>query len=82
MPYKLPPLADDEIAILTRWVKEGAEFDGPSAAETPLASLVDVLAGSAQGRPQGPGRRPGRLAGLQPGRPAAGRRRRPPGRAL
>ena len=29
---------------LTRWVKEGAEFDGPSATETPLASLVDVLA--------------------------------------
>ena len=30
--------------LLTRWVKEGATFDGPSAAETPLASLVDVLA--------------------------------------
>ena len=45
MPYKLPPLADAEIAILTRWVKEGAKFDGPSATETPLASLVDVLAG-------------------------------------
>jgi WD40 repeat protein len=44
MPYKQPPLKDDEVAVLTRWVKEGAEFDGPSAAETPLAALVDVLA--------------------------------------
>jgi len=45
MPYKLPPLTQDEIATLSRWVKEGAEFDGPSVAETPLASLVDRLAG-------------------------------------
>ena len=45
MPYKLPPLAQDDIATLSRWVKEGAEFDGPSVAETPLASLVDRLAG-------------------------------------
>ncbi len=44
MPYKQPPLKDDEVAVLTRWVKEGAEFDGPSAAETPLAALVDVMA--------------------------------------
>ena len=44
MPYKQPPLKDDEIAVLTRWVKEGAKFDGPSAAETPLAALVDVMA--------------------------------------
>ncbi len=44
MPYKLPPLTEREIAILTRWVKEGATFDGPSARETTLASLVDVLA--------------------------------------
>jgi len=45
MPYKLPPLARDEIATLSRWVKEGAEIDGLSEAETPLASLVDRLAG-------------------------------------
>jgi hypothetical protein len=44
MPYKLPPLSADQIGVLTRWVKEGAKFDGPSADETPLASLVDVLA--------------------------------------
>ncbi len=44
MPYKQPPLKDDEVALLTRWVKDGARFDGPSAAETPLAALVDVLA--------------------------------------
>jgi WD40 repeat protein len=45
MPYKQPPLGGDEIAVLTRWVKEGAAFDGPSATETPLASLADVLSG-------------------------------------
>ena len=45
MPYKQPALGRDEIAVLTRWVKEGAAFDGPSAAETPLASLADVTAG-------------------------------------
>ena len=44
MPYKLPPLSDDEIAVLTRWVKEGARSTAPPATETPLASLVDVLA--------------------------------------
>jgi len=44
MPYKLPALSEGEIAILTRWVKDGAKFDGPSASETPLVSLVDVLA--------------------------------------
>ena len=45
MPYKLPPLTQLEIATLSRWVKEGAEFDGPSANQTPLGSLVDRLAG-------------------------------------
>ena len=44
MPYKQPPLKRDEIATLTRWVQEGAQFDGPSAEATPLAALVDVLA--------------------------------------
>jgi len=43
MPYKLPALADSEIRILTRWVKEGAKFDGPSETQTPIASLVDPL---------------------------------------
>ncbi|MHB1557837.1 MAG: c-type cytochrome domain-containing protein, partial [Isosphaeraceae bacterium] len=45
MPDKQPPLPRVEIDTLTQWVAEGAEFDGPSAAETPLASLADVLAG-------------------------------------
>jgi dipeptidyl aminopeptidase/acylaminoacyl peptidase len=44
MPYKQPPMKSDEIATLTRWVQEGAEFDGPSPDETPLAALVDVTA--------------------------------------
>jgi WD40 repeat protein len=43
MPYKLPPLKEGEIAVLTRWVKEGAKFDGPSESKTPLVSLVDIL---------------------------------------
>src|SRR5579875_232514 len=45
MPYQQPPLPSDEIAVLTRWVKEGASFDGPSATETPLAALADVVSG-------------------------------------
>lgn len=45
MPYRQPPLPRVEIDTLTRWVAEGAAFDGPSATETPLASLADVLAG-------------------------------------
>ena len=43
MPYKLPPLTPEEIRTLETWVKQGAKFDGPSEAETPLASLVDPL---------------------------------------
>src|SRR5262249_53927146 len=54
MPYKLSPLSRDEIAILTQWVKEGAKFDGGSIDETPLASLVDVLAGLPQVALKGP----------------------------
>src|SRR3954447_4042682 len=45
MPFKQPALAAREIATLTRWVSEGAKFDGPSATETAIASLVDPLAG-------------------------------------
>ncbi|HEX8199437.1 MAG TPA: c-type cytochrome domain-containing protein, partial [Isosphaeraceae bacterium] len=43
MPYKQPPLTDAEIRTLERWVEQGARFDGPSEAETRLASLVDPL---------------------------------------
>jgi dipeptidyl aminopeptidase/acylaminoacyl peptidase len=45
MPYKLPPLSGAEIATLTRWVKEGAKYDGPSPETTPLITYVDVLSG-------------------------------------
>jgi hypothetical protein len=44
MPLKLAPLAPAQIAILERWVKEGAKFDGKSESETTLASLVNPLA--------------------------------------
>ncbi|HWE39020.1 MAG TPA: c-type cytochrome domain-containing protein [Isosphaeraceae bacterium] len=43
MPYKLPPLSDAEIAVIERWVKGGAMFDGP-AESARLAELVDPLA--------------------------------------
>jgi WD domain, G-beta repeat/Planctomycete cytochrome C len=33
MPYKLDPLLDDEIALLQRWVTEGARYDGVSPTE-------------------------------------------------
>lgn len=45
MPYKKPPLADSQITLLERWVREGAKFDGPSEGETRLATLVDPLVG-------------------------------------
>ena len=45
MPYKLPPLSAREIGTLERWIQQGAKFDGPSETETPIASLVDPLAG-------------------------------------
>ena len=45
MPYKLPPLPDAAIKTITAWVVQGAKFDGPSEAETPIASLVDPLRG-------------------------------------
>ncbi|MDB5350034.1 MAG: repeat-containing protein [Planctomycetota bacterium] len=43
MPLKQPPLSDAAIATLERWVAEGARFDGPSEAETSIATLVDPL---------------------------------------
>jgi WD40 repeat protein len=33
MPYKLDPLPDDEIALVQRWVSEGARYDGTSPSE-------------------------------------------------
>ncbi len=33
MPYKLDPLPDEEVALLERWIAEGAKYDGNSPAE-------------------------------------------------
>ncbi|MGC8643258.1 MAG: c-type cytochrome domain-containing protein, partial [Isosphaeraceae bacterium] len=33
MPYKLDPLSDGEIALLRRWIAEGAKYDGTSPSE-------------------------------------------------
>jgi WD40 repeat protein len=43
MPYKRPPLSDDEIRTLSRWVKAGAKYDGPHGEAAPLSSYVDVV---------------------------------------
>jgi len=43
MPYKLPPLTAAQVRTLREWVEQGAKFDGPSEAETRIASLVDPL---------------------------------------
>lgn len=43
MPYKQPPLSQEEIRALESWVKQGAKFDGTSEATTPIATLVDPL---------------------------------------
>src|SRR5262249_15543165 len=53
MPFKLPALSEDQIDVLARWVQEGAKFDGPSSDDTPLASLVDVLADLPKGALKG-----------------------------
>lgn len=45
MPYKLPPLAAKDRAVLVRWVAAGAKFDGASIKDTSIASLVDPTAG-------------------------------------
>src|SRR3974390_722971 len=41
MPYKQPRLMPKDIQTLEAWVQQGAKFDGPSEAETTIASLVD-----------------------------------------
>ena len=74
MPYKLPPLTQVEIGTLSRWVKEGAEFDGPSASQTALGSLVDRLAGLPKVAAQGSGCCPDRFGGLLAGWPRSGGR--------
>ena len=42
MPKGGPKLKDDEIALLSNWVKSGAKFDGPDA-KVPLNNLVPAL---------------------------------------
>ncbi len=74
MPYKLPPLTQVEIGTLSRWVKEGAEFDGPSASQTAAGISGRPPGGIAQGRAQGSGCRPDRFGGLLAGWPRSGGR--------
>ena len=74
MPYKLPPLTQVEIGTLSRWVKEGAEFDGPSASQTALGSLVDRLAGLPKVALKVPAGCPDRFGGLLAGWPRSGGR--------
>jgi dipeptidyl aminopeptidase/acylaminoacyl peptidase len=39
MPYKLDPLPADQIALVERWVKQGAKYDGASDSEDWIAVL-------------------------------------------
>lgn len=39
MPYKLDPLTHDQIALIERWVQEGAKYDGNDPAEDWVALL-------------------------------------------
>ena len=39
MPYKEDPLAKEQIELITRWVKEGAKFDGPATS----AQLMSII---------------------------------------
>jgi WD40 repeat protein len=39
MPYKEPPLAEEQRRLIAEWIREGASYDGPSAS-IPLSILV------------------------------------------
>ncbi len=77
MPYKQPALPRDEIAVMTRWVKEGAAFDGPSSRRD-AAGLAGRRAGRpAEGRRSRP--RPPTPSPRSPSVPTAVCSPRPPG---
>ncbi len=42
MPLDADPLTDAQVALLRRWIEEGARFDGPDAA-APLSSVVPTV---------------------------------------
>jgi hypothetical protein len=42
MPFEQDPLTDEEIDLISRWVAEGAIFDGPSE-DARISSLIDPL---------------------------------------
>ncbi|MDB5542318.1 MAG: repeat protein, partial [Devosia sp.] len=42
MPQKADPLPAAQVALVRRWIEEGAKFDGPDVA-APLASMVEDL---------------------------------------
>ena len=39
MPYKLDPLPAEKLAVIERWVKEGAKYDGGAATEDWISVL-------------------------------------------
>ena len=90
MPYKQDPLPAEKVAVIERWVKEGAKYDGDSPGEdwTAVLRKLDPRR-HPRGLPRrradhGPGLQPrrarGRRLGLPRGQPLEGRRRhaRPP----
>ena len=73
MPKDGDPLPAEQIALIKRWIDEGAKYDSPD----PKATLASIVPKAAAARSAGgvspPGADHGR--GLQPGRQGAGRRR-------
>ena len=67
MPLQQAPLSEPEIALLERWVREGATFDGGSETETLLTSLVDPLANLPKVSPRRPVHPPIKALAVAPG---------------
>ena len=65
MPYKQDPLPADKIALIERWVKEGAKYDGTARPRTGRRPAEDH---AGRRSPRLPGRRADHGAGVQPRR--------------
>jgi len=76
MPLQQAPLSEPEIALLERWVREGATFDGGSETETLLTSLVDPLANLPKVSPRRPVHPPIKALAVAPGGQRRDRSRR------
>ena len=75
MPQEADPLPAEQVALVKRWIAEGAKYDGAD----PAAPLASIMPKTAQPDPPASLSPAGadRGRGLQPRRPGAGRRRLP-----